>query len=148
MSTAQEKIASLASYFWNLAHGSDYDYTGEGLKSESAYKKAEAEDLKVVLPEPNQLFIDIDNDFAMALFEKNYTDFVQWYCPTGDPVITPSKSGGERRHVTITVKDHLKPKERLILQAFLGSDLKREFLGLQRIKAGDKNPTLFLEKKN
>ena len=147
MSTAQEKIASLASYFWNLAHGSDYNYTGVEFKSESAYKKAEVEDLKVVLPEPNQLFIDIDNDFAMALFERNYKSFLNWYFQESDPVITPSKSGGERRHITVTLADPIDPKERLILQAFLGSDLKREFLGLQRIKEGDKNPTLFLEKK-
>jgi hypothetical protein len=152
VSTVQEKIASLSRYLWSLtSKADDYDsIASSDFSSGSAYKKAEAENLKVVLPEPNQLFIDIDNDFAMAVFEKNHKTFLQWYdyeaCP--DPVIAESKSGGERRHITITLDRPVEPMERLILQAFLGSDLTREFLGLQRIKAGDKNPTLFLEKKN
>ncbi len=146
--TAREKISALAKNLWHLANSFDYDYVGVEFKSESAYKKAEAEDLQVVLPTDRQLFIDIDNDFSLAVFEKNWQTFANWYTEESDPVITPSKSGGERKHITVTLAEPVTPTERLVLQAFLGSDLKREFLGLQRIKAGDKNPTLFLERKN
>jgi hypothetical protein len=145
MSAATQKLKSLASFLFSLTRDNDYVY-GD-ISSESANVKAEEEHLEVVLPRPNQLFIDIDNDFAMAIFERNLPSFYRWYACVGSEVIRPSKSGGERKHITITLADDIDPKERLILQAYLGSDLKREFLGLQRIKQGDPHPTLFLEKK-
>jgi hypothetical protein len=59
----------------------------------------------------------------------------------------PSKSGQpDRRHITISLSEDIDDKDRLILQAFLGSDLKREYLGLQRIRSNDSTPTLFLER--
>lgn len=146
MSATQDAIRSVASFLYSfLSDGPDY-YTGD-LTSQSAYDKAERDDLKVVLPKDNQLFVDIDNDFAFAVYERNLETFMRHY-ELRSSIVTSSKSGGEKRHVTITLSKPVDPTERLVLQAFLGSDLKREFLGLQRIKAGDEHPTLFLEKKN
>ena len=145
--TASEKIGSLINALWSFViDGGSYFGSGSFM-SESAFAKAERENLTVVLPNPNQLFIDIDNDLSMAIYEKNFNTFAQWYFVDGSPVIVPSKSGGDRKHITITLGGPIDPIERLILQAFLGSDLKREFLGLQRIKNEDPHPTLFLEKK-
>lgn len=147
MSETQDKIRSVASFLYSfLDDGPDY-YTGD-FSSQSAYDKAERDELEVVLPRDNQLFIDIDSDFALLVFEKNYEQLLRFYDSAAITSISPSKSGGEKKHITITLSEPVSPTERLVLQAFLGSDLRREFLGLQRIKAGDKNPTLFLEKKN
>lgn len=146
MSETQDKIRSVASFLYSfLDDGPDY-YTGD-FSSQSAYDKADRDGLEVVLPTDKQLFIDIDNDFAFAVFERNYEVFLRFYSDAGIYAVKPSKSGGEKKHITVTMSEPVDPTERLVLQAFLGSDLRREFLGLQRIKANDPHPTLFLEKK-
>jgi hypothetical protein len=114
--------------------------------SQTAFDKAQAEGLQVVLPTPKQLFIDIDSGAAFSIFEKNLERFQEFY-NIRRKVITPSKSGGAKKHITIDLAFPVTPTERLVLQAFLGSDLMREFLGMQRINQNDPHPTLFLEKK-
>jgi len=116
------------------------------IMSQSAYEKAEKHGLQVVLPTNHQLFIDIDGEEAYAVFVKNYPQFCHWYEVT-EKVETPSKSGLPKKHIYITLKEKVTDNERLVLQAFLGSDLVREFLGMMRINANDSHVTLFLEKK-
>jgi len=49
--------------------------------------------------------------------------------------------------VVVTLERNVEPMERILIQAFLGSDLKREALSWVRIVNNDPNPTLFFEKK-
>jgi hypothetical protein len=121
-------------------------YEGD-FSSQTAQDRAARENLLLVEPTRHQLQIDIDNVFAQATYNKNYESFSRFY-DVELVEVAPSKSNlPHKKHITITVSQEIEPRERLILQAFLGSDLTREFLGLQRIKANDPIPTLFLEKK-
>jgi hypothetical protein len=138
----QSVIDSLIALMW----GGSYSCTSD-FSSRTAFDQATQDNLVVVKPEPNQLFVDIDNLFGQAIYEKNIEKLAGFYTVLSIEY-HPSKSGlPNKQHITITLAQPVEPMERLILQAFLGSDLTREFLGLQRIKANDAVPTLFLERK-
>lgn len=117
-----------------------------GISSEKAYQQAVDENLIVILPAKNQLFVDIDSDLQYLIYLRNVLRLEEFYVVTGTSE-NPSKSGYPgRRHITVSLGEDIDDRERLLLQAYLGSDLTREFLGLQRIKIQDPAPTLFLEK--
>lgn len=101
----------------------------------------------VVVPGPNELQIDIDSDedlarmaSSMDILQTNYPNLViAW-----DHRV--SASGAPHRHVTVVLsRDVRDAEERILLQALLGSDLKREVLSLIRYWKGDSMPTLFVE---
>ena len=133
---------------YNLFYSNDDSYyLGElDYSSQAAYERAATMHCNVVIPKKNQLQIDIDNDLQYAIYEKNLPKLRAFY-PVLGLTETPSKSGEARKHITVDLYDDVDGKERLILQAFLGSDLRREFLSLMRIKNSDPIPTLFFEKK-
>lgn len=56
-----------------------------------------------------------------------------------------SKSGGEHRHITLTLSNNISDVERILLQAILGSDPKRELLSYIRILRNIPQPTAFFE---
>jgi hypothetical protein len=114
--------------------------------SKTAYKRAERDNLVVAVPTPRQLFVDIDNEIDYGIFQARYERLIHFYS-VEELIELPSKSGLPNRHITVTLREPVDNKERLILQLFLGSDPIREFLGLQRIKVDDPVPTLFLERK-
>jgi len=143
----EQKVRALISLLYALLEpGSSYDGNGN-FTSVTAFDQARRENLEVVVPTSRQLFIDIDNDLGSVIYERNFAKFSDFYHVV-EYHESPSKSGTEgKKHITLTLEQPVEPIERLILQAFLGSDLTREFLGLQRVKVGDGVPTLFLEKK-
>ncbi len=115
--------------------------------SEGAFTQAALNNEVVVLPLSNQLFIDIDDEASMARYDLNLTKVEEYVGVRGFPVITPSRSGDvERKHIIVTLARDVTPMERILLQALLGSDLRRELLSYCRITIDDPNPTLFLEK--
>lgn len=123
------------------------EYTEVFTYAKSLRKAAES-NLDVVIPEPNQLFIDIDNEedfrqyaFNVTLLNLHLPDFIV------DVEIKVSKSGGLGRHITVTVDKYLTDIERIGLQAMLGSDRKREMLSWLSAGQGHEHPTLFFEKK-
>lgn len=122
-----------------------YSGWGGDVSSATADERAKREGRIIVLPKPNELFVDIDNDLAFLTFWKNYNKLQNFYAIVGEPKITNSPSGEGHHHIVVTLEKPVEPTERIILQAFLGSDLTREFLGLQRIILNDPRPTLFLE---
>lgn len=150
ISNLEKKIRSTIDFLYSILPGQGSIYLNGDFRSTTAYDEAAGADLFVVLPEANQLQIDIDNDWQYAIFEKNIKSVEHFYGKFHKEE-TPSKSGLPRKkHITLTARRSgvtFEPKERLILQAFLGSDPTREFLGLQRIKVNDPVPTLFLERK-
>jgi hypothetical protein len=141
-----DSVRSLVNILWREFETDPGSYFGLDYSSQSAYDQATRENLVVFLPAANQLFIDIDNELGYAKYLRNYPLLQEFYAVTG-VAENPSKSGDpDRRHITISLVEEISPIERLLLQAFLGSDVKREFLGLQRVKSGDPAPTLFLER--
>lgn len=124
---------------------SEVTYDGTDIDNTVATAQAWINNLVVVYPKPNQLFLDIDDDEALAKFYKVSSLLAAKYGRGYHRTITPSRSGGTHRHVTITLEKDVTPMERITLQAILGSDPLRELLSLDRLKAGCPNPTLFFE---
>lgn len=119
---------------------------GGNLGSAFAFHDAEVNGHVVVLPAPDELFIDIDNDAAELLFHKHLPK-VEQFVGVRTWNFSPSKSGEpERKHITVTLSKQVSPLERILLQAVLGSDLRRELLSYCRWSINDPNPTLFFEK--
>lgn len=111
--------------------------------SRDPFEDAELHGLLCVVPEPDELFLDIDDpkdldhlDAMLAVFVENgvYAERLK---------DTRSKSGN--RHVYVRFGRTFEPMERIALQACLGSDRKRELLSILRVFNGNKFPTVFYE---
>jgi len=110
---------------------------------------AKEQNCKVVYPRANQLQLDIDSQEAQDMHLQLLGLF------SADPLrafsmvnytATPSKSGLPHRHVTITLQNDLMDDyERIMMQALLGSDRKRELISLRRLLNGEKRVTRFFE---
>lgn len=114
-----------------------------------SYAKAGSLGLVVVLPKPNELFIDIDNDEDYEVYEQNLAIFKANELQRGLLIHVKekvSKSGLPNRHITLTFGRTFTALERINLQAMLGSDRKHEFLSLISLAAGHPSPTMFFEK--
>jgi hypothetical protein len=100
---------------------------------------------KIVLPEQQELQIDIDSEeqfqHFLAQWQIVITQVEGW-----SYVVKESRSGFPKRHITVTTDISLTVVERIAWQAVLGSDPKRELLSMMRYDAGVSNPTLFVEK--
>lgn len=88
-------------------------------------KTAEERGLDIEYPGPAELFVDIDD--ARSLYAFNDGLAILGELVTGH-TITPSASGGDHFHIRVTLSRDIDAKERVALQAMLGSDRKRELL--------------------
>lgn len=103
--------------------------------------------LKTVYPKPNELQLDIDTVAQYKTFQMMRPLLNQRFTIL-KVVEKPSTSGKpNRKHVTITVNKPLVDSERIVLQACLGSDPKRELISFFHLLDDDPRPTLFFEKK-
>jgi len=97
---------------------------------------AAAKGLRVRYPQPNELFIDIDSAEAYAQFKRLREVFER-----GEPIVgttiaaSPSEAPGHY-HAIVTLRRDVLPRERVMLQALLGSDPMRELLSYRRVIAG------------
>jgi hypothetical protein len=112
--------------------------------SKRAIKEAADSGLIVVFPKDNELQLDIDNDEAFALYDS-VRDIIHHHYTVKNEEIHTSRSGGEKRHITITLGRNIDNMERIALQACLGSDRKRELLSIIQEINNDEHPSLFLE---
>lgn len=118
-----------------------------GPTSRRALEEAELLGLRVVFPEPDELQIDVDNEQATLTFQAQL-EILERYVGVVEVKTRPSKSGEPGKyHITVKTKVNVLPMERILLQACMGSDLKREFLSYVQLVNGDPNPVLFLEHK-
>ncbi len=122
----------------------DRDYDFWTIKSEHAFKEAGNHGYVVVLPEENQLLIDIDSPEALAVYEKNLPKFQMHVAVVLNEERKASRNGNT--HIYVTLDRNVDTAERVMFQAFLGSDQTRELLSYVRIINDDPNPTLFIEK--
>ncbi len=93
-------------------------------------EKAAAKGLIVVRPEPNELFLDIDSEADFEKFESLILIFKEHRDELCSWTKRPSPSGKPGRyHVVVTLSAPVKDQmERIVLQALLGSDTKRELI--------------------
>lgn len=119
---------------------------------EEAQAAANKKGLVIVIPEENQLFIDIDSAEDAAIFDR-HINILGPEGILGESLIVsferaPSPSGKEgREHITVTLARPVESAvERIALQAVLGSDRLHEALSLTRALCGAEHPTVFFEK--
>lgn len=100
--------------------------------------------LVIVRPEPDELQVDIDSAQQLALFHahaKRLGDLVASFKVTPSPSKRP-----DRHHVTVKLSRAVRDaRERVLLQAVLGSDPMRELLSYLRLEAGVGDATIFFE---
>lgn len=87
----------------------------------------------VVVTTPTSLLIDIDTAAQLKQYEQMMTRFSTEFGLT-ERERWKSKSGGT--HIVVDCDDCLDPKDRIALQACLGSDPVREILGIRHIDNG------------
>lgn len=116
------------------------------LTRESMLALVAKENLDIVYPKDNELFLDLDSNAAATLF-ANQVEMLRKFIYIVDVEVRPSKSGLPNRHAVVTLNFNLSEPERLALQASLGSDRRCELLRYKLYFEGDPHPTLFLEKK-
>lgn len=120
----------------------------DAIRLEHAEQQAKDRGCEIVLPQANELFIDIDSwqDHQTFLeISRMLRDQGTSFLVTREE---PSKSGGDRYHLVVELDRDVTPLERICLQAILGSDRKREALSWLRLQSGaTEHPTLFFEPK-
>jgi hypothetical protein len=114
------------------------------IKSEHAFDDAKKAGNIVVLPEDNQLLIDIDTPEAEAVYNKNLPKFQMHVAEVINEERKTSRNGNT--HIYVTLDRNIDPSERILFQLFLGSDQTRELLSHVRVLNEDPNPTLFIER--
>lgn len=118
-----------------------------GQTPDQMQQKAAERNLDIKYPAPNELFVDIDNARDFARF-KTLIEMLDRVEGVAKWVDTPSASGGQHRHIVVTLTRNVSQFERIAFQAMLGSDLKREILSYERHKTGSHpHPTVFFEPK-
>ena len=130
------------------------------MEVDKPYDYAEENNLRVVLPASNEIQVDLDTPQQAAQFKQ------LWATLEGNGFIlmveeSRSQSGNRHMHVRFALDNNpmadacsllSSPKAetlvRIALQAIMGSDPVREFLGLRRfLEQTDRPPSLFFEVK-
>ena len=115
----------------------------------AAQEEANAKGLRLLWPNDQQLFVDIDDEFSMQLFDRGMKAILAFWPDAKVTRKTPSPSGKPGRYhivVELNRKAPLTASERLTLQALLGSDPKREILGHVQLAEDEVRVTRFFEK--
>lgn len=119
--------------------GSDID-----IDQDAAREKAQADGFEVVESGPYILLLDLD-DIESHQTYLAMLPIIQNHLHILEEETWRSKSGGW--HVKLASADPLPTQERLLLQTCLGPDLKKEFLGMMRARAGMENPSMLFRPK-
>jgi len=100
---------------------------------------------KIVMPEPNEIQIDIDSRYQQKVFTEQL-DILRREFGDLEIIQTESKGGPPGKHYRIFFIRDLSPIERIAYQAALGSDPIKELLSIFRLEKGDDHPSLLVEK--
>lgn len=124
---------------WNLAEESTNRYP---LSVHDELKKRGG-DWMIHTPTAYQLFIDIDSEEQLKYFRRAYNDFkADLGLLSYD--LKKSRTAGHY-HIRVTLNAQTGIRDRILLQAVLGSDPKRELLSLIRLERGISPEIAFLE---
>lgn len=124
----------------------DPEFAYYGFTEEAIEAAAKEKGCTVEWSDDFTLMIDLDSEEAYRTYREMVSLLGDLFEQTGSEVfylepgenVRPSKSGN--RHVTLKLRYAADPLTRILLQALLGSDLKRELLSLSRLMAGCRNP--------
>jgi hypothetical protein len=105
---------------------------------------AEMHGLEIVEPGPNELQIDIDSPEIPAKFHEQLSILGQFY---GETTYRTTRSKSGNVHIYVTMNNEVGDLERIMLQALLGSDIKRELLTLKNYKEGKERHQFLYETK-
>ena len=123
---------------------SDYKIETEQARADQKIQDREREGFETFKTGPRVLLLDLDDAEALSIYEAR-REFVKSLFPFAEKARWTSKSGVGTHVVLELQHPGLAPTERLLLQAVLGSDYKRETLGLRRLQ-GEIHPFSFLLK--
>ena len=109
-------------------------------------RKARSLGLTYHVASPDQLLLDIDTEHQWGQFEW-MLPYLRRYLHIEVEQVIPSRSGEDQwhKHVYLRLGHDLEPTERLLLQALLGSDPMKEWLGLLRVWGRVKEPIQLFE---
>ena len=111
------------------------------------YEEARKVGCVVVTPAPNEIFVDIDTAEDLVILRDVCRRLEENDCRLELVRMTPSRSGGVRRHAVLRAPFELDDLTRVAFQACLGSDRVREALAILRLRKGVGRPvTCFFER--
>jgi hypothetical protein len=113
------------------------------LNSDKVVERSKTTGERVIFPADDELQLDIDSEADLAVYRDLRTILTEAHF-WSELSCVPSKTAGHY-HVTMKLSHPVTAMERLLLQACLGSDRKRELLGYLNLTRGDQRPTLFIE---
>jgi len=127
-------------------------WSGDGKIRTNQQMKEWAEQANCTFEEADEqtLFIDIDTKEQLITFWSNIVlaDSLFNIDKRRSKIsIKDSKSGGDHKHIRVHLPHKFSAIERVLLQACLGSDLKRELISMKRVQDGEENVIVFFEKK-
>ena len=116
------------------------------MRSHEAEAYAKANNLEVRFPKPNELFLDLDSAIHLDTFFRNFDLAKAVFGLDITYVSARSRRKRDGSHIVVTLPRDITNIERLLWQAILGSDLRREAHSYRNMLRGDERPTLFFEK--
>lgn len=101
----------------------------------------------VTLPGPTELQIDIDDQASLEAYNEMFPYVLQLLPHLKEVRRTTSRSGNTHIYLDTREEAPLTAERRILLQALLGSDRKREFFSLLRVvqPVAECPPTLLFE---
>lgn len=113
--------------------------------------KAEAHGWAIVYPQPEEVFLDLDDDASVRVYEASLPVLNRLRDASElPPFVVEARrtvSPGGKTHVYLRFPEELTDLERIAWQAVLGSDRTRELMGLMRLATFSKRPaTCFFER--
>lgn len=117
------------------------------MKKQLNIVNAKRDGLRIVEPKPNELQIDLDSARAIHIYGRQFMLLKHEGVTKGwRERMTKSKGGGNHVHIVITMPRSIDNFKRVLLQAILGSDLKRECFNFCRVLKGTKYPIVLFER--
>lgn len=112
--------------------------------TEAAPERALEKGLAMISPGPRDILLDLDTPEDVEKFDELYDRF---HKNLGISLVTQTVSKSGNTHVYLKSNTEISNTERLLIQAALGSDPKRELLGLLQLRAGIKHYSQLFETK-
>lgn len=117
----------------------------------NVFALAEVRDCEAILPADDELQLDIDSpeDYAIMILQMERINAYDGSASGGLvlTILDQWDSRGGNKHVVLRANQSLEVEQRILLQAILGSDRKRELFNWLRVDKGIENPiTLFKPK--
>lgn len=126
-----------------------YARTANRFTTEAIEKSAERQGVDVIWSDDHTLLLDLDGDDSINVFWRQWDMLIDTHPDPynfSEPRILPSR-GGHGYHAIIRVEAPLNNHQRILLQAILGSDVKRELLSYVGLLHGQDNPTVLFRPK-